>query len=454
MTLEPFEAPCEARAVSSTPPPSEAQPSRAFRLVAKLARLLLGAFFRRVEVVGLENVPTEGGVILVSWHPNGIVDPALLFDASPRPVIFGARHGLFKVPIFGAILRATGAVPIFRAGDDGSGDPEKRRAANAKSLDALARAVTGGGVTCLFPEGDSHDQPGLLRLKTGLARFYYRARELRPDAPPQHRAGRPALRREARVSFERARGLSSADPVAQRARRHALRRPRRTTRRARARPDAFGGDDAARRRSRHRELADAPPDASRAHADPRGACATRRRGEPTADDARADGGLRAHLARLRASSADPSGRSRPPRRAPSRIRRRPSRARPAGPRARPRAGALRRLARPAALAAGVLRLPAASAAHLLRRDRQRPAGVAALACGARGRETQEGRGVHQASARRAALSGDVDRSRRRGRVRASLDARDVPRHSRDAGARRDHRRQRLRSSEARWRFAT
>ncbi|MEZ4247934.1 MAG: 1-acyl-sn-glycerol-3-phosphate acyltransferase [Polyangiales bacterium] len=201
--------------MSSTPPPSEAQPSRAFRLVAKLARLLLGAFFRRVEVVGLENVPTDGGVILVSWHPNGIVDPALLFDASPRPVIFGARHGLFKVPIFGAILRATGAVPIYRAGDDGSGDPEKRRAANAKSLDALARAVTEGGVTCLFPEGDSHDQPGLLRLKTGLARFYYRARELRPDAPPRivpvglHYDEKHAFRSSALVTFHPAIALPS-----------------------------------------------------------------------------------------------------------------------------------------------------------------------------------------------------------------------------------------------------
>jgi 1-acyl-sn-glycerol-3-phosphate acyltransferase len=149
-----------------------------FRWVTRLTRALLAAFFRRVEVVGLEHVPREGGVILVSWHPNGIVDPALIFDTAPRPVIFGARDGLFRVPIFGAILRAVGAVPIYRATDDASGDPETRRAANARSLDTLAGAVVSGGVTCLFPEGDSHDRPDVLRLKTGLARFYYRAREL------------------------------------------------------------------------------------------------------------------------------------------------------------------------------------------------------------------------------------------------------------------------------------
>lgn len=189
-------------------PPSR---TRVFRWVTRLTRALLTAFFQRVEVVGIEHVPREGGVILVSWHPNGIVDPALIFDTAPRPVIFGARDGLFRVPIFGAILRAVGAVPIYRATDDTSGDPEKRRAANARSLDALAAAVVSGGVTCLFPEGDSHDRPDVLRLKTGLARFYYRARELGrtegSNATPQivpvglHYDEKHAFRSSALVSF-------------------------------------------------------------------------------------------------------------------------------------------------------------------------------------------------------------------------------------------------------------
>lgn len=186
--------------------------TRAFRWVSRLVRMLLGAFFRRVEIVGLEHVPREGGVILVSWHPNGIVDPALIFHASPRPVVFGARDGLFRVPIFGRILRSVGAVPIFRASDDTSGDPEKRRAANARSLDALAAVIVSGGVTCLFPEGDSHDGPDVLRLKTGLARFYYRAREVgltegTPNVAPQlvpvglHYDEKHAFRSSALVTF-------------------------------------------------------------------------------------------------------------------------------------------------------------------------------------------------------------------------------------------------------------
>ncbi|MBX3246877.1 MAG: 1-acyl-sn-glycerol-3-phosphate acyltransferase [Myxococcales bacterium] len=153
--------------------------SRAYRIVVKLAHLLLRAFFRRVEVTGLDHLPKAGGGILVSWHPNGVVDPALIFETFPRTVVFGARHGLFRVPILGAIMRAVGTVPIYRA-SDASGDEASRRAANERSLDALAGAVLAGHFGCLFPEGDSHDSPHLLRLKTGVARFYYRARELSP----------------------------------------------------------------------------------------------------------------------------------------------------------------------------------------------------------------------------------------------------------------------------------
>ena len=151
--------------------------------VARVVAILLRLFFRRVEVTGLENVPAEGGGIVVSWHPNGLIDPALIFGTMPRPIVFGARHGLFRWPLLGAILRAVGTVPISRAQDDRKGDLESRRRANEQSLDALAGRVAAGGYACLFPEGDSHDGSQLLDLKTGVARFYYRARQL-GERPP------------------------------------------------------------------------------------------------------------------------------------------------------------------------------------------------------------------------------------------------------------------------------
>jgi len=121
---------------------------------------------------------------VVSWHPNGLVDPALILTQCPRPIVFGARHGLFSYPLVGQLLREVGTVPIYRASDMKDTSTDARRAANRKSLEALAERIASGSLSALFPEGDSHDHSGLQALKTGAARLYYRARQLSPDDEP------------------------------------------------------------------------------------------------------------------------------------------------------------------------------------------------------------------------------------------------------------------------------
>jgi 1-acyl-sn-glycerol-3-phosphate acyltransferase len=146
--------------------------------------LLIRIFFREVEVTGIEHLPKEGGGLLVSWHPNGMIDPGLIMSQFPRQVVFGARSGLFRYPVLGMAMRAVGTVPIYRASDAENADPAARREANSKSLDALAAVVANGSFSCLFPEGHSHDAPHLQHIKTGAARFYFRARELSKEGAP------------------------------------------------------------------------------------------------------------------------------------------------------------------------------------------------------------------------------------------------------------------------------
>ncbi len=140
--------------------------------VRLFARALLALFFRRVEVTGSENLPEEGGGMLLAWHPNGLIDPALLLATFPGRAVFGARHGLFQWPLLGWILRAS-AVPIFRRQDLKPGaDEETLRRGNDASLAALSSAISEGFFAVLFPEGDSHDEPHPLELRTGAARLY------------------------------------------------------------------------------------------------------------------------------------------------------------------------------------------------------------------------------------------------------------------------------------------
>jgi 1-acyl-sn-glycerol-3-phosphate acyltransferase len=158
--------------------------SRTYRSVVAFFRFLARIFFRRIEVTGLEHVPESGGGMLISWHPNGLIDPGLILTQFPRQIVVGARHGLFKWPLLGWLMRAIGTVPIYRKEDFESGGDQERRAANRRSLGLLAESVANGRFAALFPEGLSHDEPHPRELKTGAARLYYLAHELKNDPPP------------------------------------------------------------------------------------------------------------------------------------------------------------------------------------------------------------------------------------------------------------------------------
>jgi glycerol-3-phosphate O-acyltransferase/dihydroxyacetone phosphate acyltransferase len=182
--------------------------SATYRLLVRVLRAVLRLYFRRVEVTGVEDLPATGGGLLVAWHPNGLVDPALILTHVGRRVAFGARHTLFHWPGLGLLLRRIGTVPIYRALDTHGGDAA-RREANRRSLDALAGEVARGAFACLFPEGLSHDDSKPREIKTGAARLYYRARQLLPAgaAPPAiipvglHYNRKRLFRSEAHVVF-------------------------------------------------------------------------------------------------------------------------------------------------------------------------------------------------------------------------------------------------------------
>ncbi len=137
---------------------------RAFRLVVSL---LLRNFFRLEPVVDpARALSAEGPVIFVGNHPNGLVDPGLLFVLVDRPVTFLAKAPLFRLPVLGWILKGLDALPVFRK-QDGGGDTSKNDSTLTASVDALVR----GRAITLFPEGKSHSEPQLADLKTGCARI-------------------------------------------------------------------------------------------------------------------------------------------------------------------------------------------------------------------------------------------------------------------------------------------
>ena len=140
--------------------------SPARRLVQALISVALRLFFRRIETSRDHLVPRTGALVFVLNHPNGLIDPALVFAALPRRISFLAKSTLFRLPVVSWLLRTVEALPLYRRADPGEDVSQ-----NLRTFEACRRLLLRGRCIALFPEGVSHNATKLLPVKTGAARI-------------------------------------------------------------------------------------------------------------------------------------------------------------------------------------------------------------------------------------------------------------------------------------------
>ena len=134
------------------------------RVIATLARVLLLGFYRRVEIDGRSRIPRGRPVMVVANHFNGFVDPVLVVAALGRLPRFLAKATLWKVVPARPFLALAGVVPVYRAEDGATGG-------NARTFARCAAVFRRGGTVALFPEGTTHDDLRLAKVRTGAARI-------------------------------------------------------------------------------------------------------------------------------------------------------------------------------------------------------------------------------------------------------------------------------------------
>jgi len=140
--------------------------SGGYAFVRGLVRALLGLFYSRVEVIGRENAPAEGALVVAANHHNSIVDAMLLMATFDRPLRVLANAPLFRHPLIGPFLRLLGGLPVHRRQEAGD-DPAK----NAALFAATTAALRAGEAIALFPEGRTQPEPALQPVRTGAARM-------------------------------------------------------------------------------------------------------------------------------------------------------------------------------------------------------------------------------------------------------------------------------------------
>ncbi|MBD1371643.1 1-acyl-sn-glycerol-3-phosphate acyltransferase [Hazenella sp. IB182357] len=123
----------------------------------KLVRLTCRIIYR-VHVIGLENVPKNGPVLICPNHISNF-DPPVLASTLDRQIHFMAKAELFKVPLFGKLITQLGSYPVER----GNGDNN--------AIQQSIRILAQNKVVTIFPEGTRSKTGVLKEGKTGAAQI-------------------------------------------------------------------------------------------------------------------------------------------------------------------------------------------------------------------------------------------------------------------------------------------
>ena len=115
--------------------------------------------FRRLKIVGKENVPVTGALIVAANHVS-IQDPLIVACALPRKISYMSKNELFKNPLVAKFLRALLVFPVDRGKND------------LVAMRAALKVLQSGNCLGIFPEGTRNKErpiKSLLPVKAGTA---------------------------------------------------------------------------------------------------------------------------------------------------------------------------------------------------------------------------------------------------------------------------------------------
>lgn len=119
-------------------------------LIRGIAKLFLG-----LKVIGRENIPTRGRLIIAANHQS-YLDPPIIGSCIPREIFYMAKAELFSKPVLGKLIRRWNSIPVKRSGRDFA------------SLKAATGVLEREGALLVFPEGTRSRTGEFLQPTGGL----------------------------------------------------------------------------------------------------------------------------------------------------------------------------------------------------------------------------------------------------------------------------------------------
>lgn len=121
--------------------------------------------YRKVEVRGEENLPSDGPFILAVNHCNTLMDAIVMLRAYKGTTVFGARADMFNNKLIAKIMFFLRILPMVRQ-RDGLRNVLK----NVETQDTIVETLEHDIRFCMFPEGRHRAEKSLLPLGKGVFR--------------------------------------------------------------------------------------------------------------------------------------------------------------------------------------------------------------------------------------------------------------------------------------------
>lgn len=141
-----------------------------YQFLKGLTKLSFWIYYPNSDLLGQQHLKYKGGSILVSNHPNTLIDPLNAASRVPKIVHFLANISLFQTPFTNWFFNTFFCIPVERP-QDTDGKLINNQAAFAKSHAFLAS----GGCLYIAPEGGSEMERRVRPFKTGTARIALQA---------------------------------------------------------------------------------------------------------------------------------------------------------------------------------------------------------------------------------------------------------------------------------------
>ena len=137
-----------------------------YTILKPIIRMSLNLYFRRIDVIGSENVPEDGPIIFVANHPSALLDPITVATNLNREVHFLAGANWFGKGLRERILKNhLNMIPVHRPW------LSKKKVSNKEMFEECYKSLDQDKCIILFPEASTATVSKIRELKTGAVRI-------------------------------------------------------------------------------------------------------------------------------------------------------------------------------------------------------------------------------------------------------------------------------------------